>query len=147
MWLSQFEGAERGDVDLRAAGEGGAQGHRRVHGADRDADVADDQQPQPGAEQDDGDQAERRGSRGAAGGRARRRVRAGRVGPASGGRGARVRRSGAVMRRACGGGGAGRGPLVPYAQECRGMRIMRGVAGVPCAVGRSGDRTMGRCWR
>ncbi len=51
------EGAQRRDVDLRPARERRAQGHRRVHGPDRSPDVADHQQPQPGAEQDDGDEA------------------------------------------------------------------------------------------
>ena len=60
---AQLQGAQRGDVDLRAAGEGGAQGHRGVHGADRRPDVPDDQQAQPRAEQDDGDEAEGAGPR------------------------------------------------------------------------------------
>jgi hypothetical protein len=55
---AQFEGAQRRYVDLRAAGEGGAQGHGGVHGADRGAYVPHDQQAQPRADQDDGDQAQ-----------------------------------------------------------------------------------------
>lgn len=57
---AQFEGSERRDVDLRAAGEGGAQGHGGVHGADRGAYVPHDQQAQPGPDQRDHDQAEGR---------------------------------------------------------------------------------------
>ncbi|MGX1369000.1 hypothetical protein RKD19_004359 [Streptomyces canus] len=54
----ELERAERGDVDLRAAGQGRAQGHRGVHGPDRDPDVSHDQQTEPGAQKDDGDQTE-----------------------------------------------------------------------------------------
>lgn len=59
----QRQGAQRRDIDLGAAGEGGAQGHGGVHGADRDPYVAHHQQPQPGAEEDDGHESGRAGPR------------------------------------------------------------------------------------
>ncbi len=55
---AEFQGAERRDVDLRAARHGRAQRHPGVHGADRRAHAAHDQQAEPGAEQHDRDQAE-----------------------------------------------------------------------------------------
>ncbi len=58
---AQFEGAQRRDVDLRAAGERGAQGHRGVHRTDRRAYVAYDQQPEPGTQDDHRHQSQRAG--------------------------------------------------------------------------------------
>ncbi|GAA3228379.1 hypothetical protein GCM10020256_40600 [Streptomyces thermocoprophilus] len=115
----QVEGAERGDVDLRAAGEGGAEGHRRVHGADGDADIADDEEAEPGAEEDDGDESEGVGE-GVAGG--------------VGGRGWRggVRERGGSGRRGWLRGGAARAGMT----ACAGITGCAGLADHPAQGGR-----------
>lgn len=54
----QLQRPERRHVDLAAAGEGGAQGHVGVHGADRRTDGAHGEQSQPGPQHDHGEHAE-----------------------------------------------------------------------------------------
>ncbi|CAM5522383.1 hypothetical protein SFUMM280S_07306 [Streptomyces fumanus] len=133
----QAEGAQRRDIDLRAAGHGGPQRHGGVHRADRHPDIAHHQQAQPGAEQDDGGQAEGAGPGVRPGGQCDRR--GGPAGAAAPGEAVRGL-AGAVEDVQDSGGDAGHWARMP--------RPAGGYAGPPAAPhGGVAYPTMGLCWR